>query len=76
MTVTPDSGLALLPGANSPQTLTRLLEAAARGVRSTRALQEALGVQAQTVRAYVHAGVWLGLADAPDPFELAPLGLE
>jgi hypothetical protein len=53
-----------------------LLEAAARGVRSTRALQEALGVQAQTVRAYVHAGVWLGLVHAADPIELSPLGLE
>jgi hypothetical protein len=74
--VTAASGLALLPGANSPQTLTRLLEAAARGIRSTRALQETLGVQAPTVRAYVFAGVWLGLVEASDPIELSPLGLE
>lgn len=66
----------LLPGANSPQLLTRLLEAVARGIRTTRGLQEVVSVQAQTVRAYVQAGVWLGLLSAGDPVELSPLGLE
>lgn len=66
----------LLPGANSPQVLSRLLEGVSRGVRTTRGLQEALGVGVQTVRAYVHAAAWLSLLDKTDPVELSPLGLE
>ncbi|MEQ1504863.1 MAG: hypothetical protein ABMB14_21695, partial [Myxococcota bacterium] len=65
-----------LPGANSPQVLTRMLEVVSRGVRTTRGLQEALGVGVQTVRAYVHAAAWLGMVDGTDPVELSPLGLE
>ena len=64
-----------IPSANSPQLLTRMLEAVARGVRTTRGLSEALGVQAQTVRAYVHAGEWLALCGG-EPLALSPLGLE
>lgn len=60
--------VASLPNANSPQLLTHLLEVIARGVRSSRGLEEALGVDPRTVRYYLHAGAWLGfLADAPDP---------
>jgi hypothetical protein len=66
----------LLPGANSPQMLTRMLETVSRGVRTTRGLQEALGVGVQTVRAYVHAAAWLSLVESTDPVELSPLGLE
>ena len=66
----------LLPGANSPQVLTRLLEGVARGVRTSRGLQEALGVGVQTVRAYVQAAAWLSLVDQTDPVALSPLGLE
>ncbi len=66
----------LVPGANSPQLLTRLVEAVARGVRTTRGLQEALGVQVQTVRSYLHAAEWMGMLEAADPVELSPLGLE
>lgn len=65
-----------LPGANSPQVLTRMLETVSRGVRTTRGLQEALGVGVQTVRAYVHAAAWLSLVESTDPVELSPLGLE
>jgi hypothetical protein len=65
-----------IPGANSPQVLTRMLEVVSRGVRTTRGLQEALGVGVQTVRAYVHAAAWLSLVDTTDPVELSPLGLE
>jgi hypothetical protein len=70
------SDTTLLPGANSPQVLTRLLEGVARGVRTTRGLQEALGVGVQTVRAYVQAAAWLSLVDQTDPVALSPLGLE
>ncbi|MCB9682018.1 MAG: hypothetical protein H6733_11190 [Alphaproteobacteria bacterium] len=65
----------LVPNANSPQLLTHLLEMVARGVRSSRGLQEALGVDQRTVRYYVQAGVWLGwLVDGADPL-LTPDGL-
>lgn len=66
----------LIPGANSPQLLARLLDAVARGVRTSRGLQEVLQVQAQTVRAYLHSAAWLQLATATDPAELTPLGVE
>lgn len=66
----------LLPGANSPQVLTRMLEGVSRGVRTTRGLQEALGVGVQTVRAYVYAAAWLEMVETTDPVELSPLGLE
>lgn len=64
-----------IPNANSPQLLTHLLEMVARGVRSTRGLQEALGVDQRTVRYYFQAGAWLGfLSDDPEPL-LTPEGL-
>ncbi|MFT4627855.1 MAG: hypothetical protein ACI8PZ_006545 [Myxococcota bacterium] len=63
-----------LPNANSPQLLVRLLEMVGRGVRSTRGLQEALGVEGRTVNYYTQAAQWLGLMDEPDL--LSPLGLE
>jgi hypothetical protein len=57
-----------VPNASSPQLLTHLLERIARGVRSSRALNEALGVDPRTVRYYVQAGAWLGfLVDGPEP---------
>jgi hypothetical protein len=64
-----------IPNANSPVLLTHMLEMVSRGLRSTRALQEALGVDPRTVRYYLQAGVWLGLLqDTPDPL-LTPDGL-
>ncbi len=65
----------VIPNANSPQLLTHLLEMIARGVRSTRGLQEALGVDGRTVRYYQQAGQWLSfLTDDPEPV-LSPQGL-
>lgn len=65
---TPRDRTTAIPNANSPQLLTQLLEMVARGVRSTRGLQEALGVDVRTVRYYLQAGVWLGfLRDEPEP---------
>ncbi|MBX2800041.1 MAG: hypothetical protein KTR31_20355 [Myxococcales bacterium] len=66
----------IVPGANSPQLLTRILEAVAQGVRTTRGLQRSCGVQGQTVRSYLQAGEWLGLLETTDPIVLSPLGLE
>lgn len=63
------------PSANSPQLVMRLLETVARGIRSVVGLQEALGVQATTVRNYLHAARWLGLAEPGEPVQLSPLGL-
>lgn len=57
-----------IPNANSPQLLTHMLEMVARGVRSTRGLEESLGVDQRTVRYYLQAGSWLGLlVDDTDP---------
>src|SRR5690606_1664855 len=67
---------AALPNANSPQLLTRLLELVARGVRSTRGLQEALAVEPRTVQYYTRAAEWLGLLDGDGACTLTPLGLE
>lgn len=65
-----------VPNANSPQLLTRLLEMVSRGVRSTRGLQEALGVQARTVQYYTQAGQWLGLLEYSSTCALTGLGLD
>ncbi len=56
--------------------MTRLVEAVARGVRSSRGLREVLSLQGQTVRAYVHAAEWLGFLEAEPHVQLTPLGLE
>lgn len=64
-----------VPNANSPQLLTHLLEMVARGVRSTRALQEALGVDQRTIRYYTQAGAWLGFLEPTSEPRLTPEGL-
>ncbi len=66
----------LIPNANSPQLLTRLVEAVAQGVRSSRGLQEVLGVSLRTVNYYTQAAEWLGLVDTDGEVCLTPLGLE
>lgn len=65
-----------LPSANSPQLVARLVDAVARGVRSSRGLQEALSLQAATVRAYVHAAQWLGFLEPEGEPMLTALGME
>lgn len=62
--------------ANSPQLLLRLLELIGRGVRSTRALHEALGVDPRTIQAYAQAAAWLGLLDGESEPTLTQTGLE
>ncbi len=66
----------LIPSANSPQLLTRLLEMVARGVRSTRGLQEALAIDPRTVQYYTQAGEWLGLLESSADCALTPAGLD
>jgi hypothetical protein len=65
-----------LPSANSPQLVTRLVEAVAGGVRSSRGLKERLALQVQTVRAYAQAAEWLGFLESEPHLQLTPLGLE
>jgi len=48
----------------------------ARGVRSTRGLQEALAIDTRTVQYYIGAAEWLGLLDADGDSALTALGLE
>ena len=65
-----------VPNANSPQLLTRLLETVARGVRSSRGIQESLGVDVRTVQYYSQAADWLGLMDSAPSYQLTSIGLE
>ena len=66
----------IIPNANSPSLLVRLLEVVARGVRSSRGIQEALGVELRTVQYYRRAGEWLSLLEAGQYPRLTHLGLE
>ncbi|TNE85653.1 MAG: hypothetical protein EP330_24695 [Deltaproteobacteria bacterium] len=65
-----------IPNANSPELLARLLELVASGVRSPRALTEALGLESRTVRYYVQAALWLGLAEEDGELSLTSDGVE
>ena len=66
----------IVPNANSPELLTRLLDMVGRGVRSTRSLSEALGVEPRTVEYYSQAGEWLGFLEVGEECQLTPLGME
>ena len=48
----------------------------ARGVRSTRGLQEALAIEPRTVQYYTQAGEWLGFLEPSSDCALTPLGLD
>ncbi len=65
----------VLPSASRPQLLLQLLDTVARGVRSTKGLEEALGVDPRTVRHYVQAGGWLRLLCGTTDPQLTPEGL-
>ena len=66
----------LIPNANSPQLLARLVDAVAQGVRSSRGLQEVLGVDLRTVNYYTQAAEWLDLVETSGEVCLTSLGLE
>lgn len=69
----------LIPNANNPRLLARLLELVGQGVRDPRTLAELLDCELRTVHYYTQAGDWLGLLDTDErtmhPF-LTALGLE
>lgn len=69
----------LIPNANNPRLLARLLELVGQGVREPRTLAELLDCELRTVHYYTQAGDWLGLLDTDErtmhPF-LTDLGLE
>jgi hypothetical protein len=66
----------LIPNANNPQLLLRLIGLIAAGVRRPRALGEVLEVELRTVQYYAQAGAWLGLLDGDDELLLTRHGLE
>lgn len=65
-----------LPTGGNPRSVCRLLELVAQGLRSTRAVQEALGADARAVQTLVHAARWLGLVEPDGDAQLTTLGLE
>jgi len=65
-----------VPSANNPRLLTRTVGWLARGVRTSRALHEILGVELRTVQYYIQAAEWLGLLEPGPEHLLTPLGLE
>ncbi|TVQ91389.1 MAG: hypothetical protein EA397_10040 [Deltaproteobacteria bacterium] len=56
--------------------LVDVVEWLARGVRSSRALQEVLGVDLRTIQYYLQAAEWLGLIEPGPERLLTPVGLE
>lgn len=66
----------LLPNANNPQLLIRLVGLVAAGIRRPRALAEVLEVELRTVHYYTQAAAWLGLMDGVNELQLTRHGLE
>lgn len=66
----------LVPNANNPRLLLRLVRLVAGGIRRQRALAEALGVEVRTVHYYTQAGEWLGLLATDREVHLTRLGLD
>ena len=59
--------------ANSPN-LFRLIEAVARGIRTSRGLQEHLGIELAAVHEYTQAGEWFGFLESQGDVWLTPTG--
>ena len=51
----------LIPNANNPRLLQRLVRLVASGIRKQRALADVLQIELRTVHYYTQAGEWLGL---------------
>ena len=66
----------LIPNANNPRLLQRLVRLVASGIRRQRALAEVLGVELRTVHYYTQAGEWLGLLATDREVHLTPRGVE
>ncbi|MCB9743522.1 MAG: hypothetical protein H6741_05805 [Alphaproteobacteria bacterium] len=69
----------LIPNANNPRLLNRVVELVAQGIRAPKSMAEILDCELRTVHYYTQAGEWLRLLDT-DPKTLHPfltrLGLE
>jgi hypothetical protein len=59
-----------------PRTVARVVEFVAQGVRSTRGLQESLGMEARAVQHALQAAEWLGFIEADTEVALTAIGLE
>ncbi len=66
---------ALVPNANNPRLLIRLLGLVASGLRRPRVLAETLEVELRTVHYYTQAGEWLGLLETSEVLRLTERGL-
>jgi hypothetical protein len=66
----------LVPNANNPRLLQRLIRLVASGVRKPRALADVLQVEVRTVHYYTQAGEWLGLLATDKEVHLTPRGVE
>ena len=66
----------LVPNANNPRLLMRLLGLLATGVRRPRVLAETMDVELRTVHYYTQAGQWLGLLEEGTELQLSPRGLD
>ncbi len=66
----------LVPNANNPRLLIRLLGLIASGMRRPRVLSETLDVELRTVHYYTQAAQWLGLIEEGSELQLSPRGLE
>ena len=66
----------LIPNANNPRLLQRLVRLVASGIRKQRALADVLQVELRTVHYYTQAGEWLGLLDTDREVHLTPRGVE
>lgn len=65
----------LVPNANNPRLLLRLVGFVSTGVRRPAPLAEVLEVELRTVHYYSQAGEWLGLLEAEGELKLTPRGL-
>ena len=66
----------LIPNANNPRLLQRLVRLVASGIRKQRALAEVLQVELRTVHYYTQAGEWLGLLATDKEVHLTSIGVE
>jgi len=65
----------ILPNANNPRLLMRLVGLVAAGLRRPRALSEMLEVEVRTVHYYTQAATWLGLLQGVHEVQLTRHGL-
>ena len=66
----------LIPNANNPRLLQRLVRLVASGIRKQRALADVLQIELRTVHYYTQAGEWLGLLATDKEVHLTPRGVE